>query len=140
VEFLVVYISEAHAFDGASPRGGRDGNPIVEEPITIDERLAVATVCRERLDLSPMTVLIDDMQNTADRAYAGFPDRLYLVGKDGRIAYAGDPGPIGFRPDELEAAVRVELGLPPLPEPEPPAEDEGPAEGDRRRGGGEEPR
>lgn len=139
----MVYIAEAHAFDGASPRGGRDGNPIVEEPISIDERLAVATVCRERLDLSPMTVLIDDMKNTADGAYAGFPDRLYLVGRNGRVAYAGDPGPIGFRPDELEAAMRAELGLPPLPKPEPesPAEDGAGSDGGRRRpGGGEDAR
>ena len=137
MEFLVVYISEAHAFDGASPRGGRDGNPIVEEPLTITERLAVATVCQERLDLAPMTVLIDDMKNTADKAYAGFPDRLYLVGKSGRIAYAGAPGPLGFDPDELEAAVRVELGLPPLPKP--PAEDgEESGERRRRRGDGED--
>lgn len=137
MEFLVVYISEAHAFDGASPRGGRDGNPIVEEPLTIDERLAVATVCQERLDLAPMTVLIDDMKNTADKAYAGFPDRLYLVGKSGRIAYAGAPGPLGFHPDDLEAAVRVELGLPPLPKP--PAEDgEESGERRRRRGDGED--
>lgn len=41
-----------------------------------------------------------------------FPDRdrLYLVGRDGRLTYAGGRGPMGFEPDELEAAIRVELG------------------------------
>jgi len=29
------------------------------------------------------------------------PDRLYLVGRDGRIAYRGAPGPFGFIATEL---------------------------------------
>ena len=32
-----------------------------------------------------------------------------LIGKDGKVAYRGDPGPGGFRPDELEAAIDEEL-------------------------------
>ena len=41
---------------------------------------------------------------------AGWPDRLYLVAADGRIAWKGDPGPKGFKPAELEAAIVKELG------------------------------
>jgi hypothetical protein len=33
------------------------------------------------------------------------PTRLYLVGTDGRVAYAGGLGPFGFKPKELEAAI-----------------------------------
>ena len=61
-----------------------------------------------------MRVLIDDMVDTAGTAYSGHPDRLYLVGKGGRISFAGERGPRGFRPDELEDAIRVELKLPPI--------------------------
>ena len=111
VEFLVVYITEAHALDGARPLGG-GGNPIVEEPITLDERKAVATTCERELDLSPLKVVIDDMKDTAGTAYSAHPDRLYLVGKAGKIAFAGERGPRGFRPDELEDAIRAELDLP----------------------------
>ena len=111
VEFLVVYITEAHALDGARPLGG-GGNPIVEEPITLDERKAVATTCERELDLSPLKVVIDDMKDTAGTAYSAHPDRLYLVGKAGKIAFAGARGPRGFRPDELEDAIRAELDLP----------------------------
>lgn len=45
------------------------------------------------------------MDNTTDLAYSALPDRLYLVGTDGRIAYKSGRGPMGFRPDELEAAI-----------------------------------
>jgi len=44
-----------------------------------------------------------------NKAYSAHPDRLYLVGKDGKIAYAGAPGPQGFNPDQLEEAIRAEL-------------------------------
>lgn len=118
IEFVVVYISEAHALDGASPKGGDDGSPIVEEPATLEERKAIARRCDVALGLAPMKVLIDDMKDTAGTAYAGHPDRLFLVGKqakgdeNGRISYAGARGPRGFDPDELEDAIREELELP----------------------------
>ena len=108
VEFLVIYIREAHALDGVSPMGGR-GMPLVEEPTTKEERKAIARTCSAKLDMSPMTVLIDDMKDTTNASYSGHPDRLYLVGKDGKIAYAGDRGPWGFKPDELDKAIQAEL-------------------------------
>ena len=112
VEFLVVYITEAHALDGASPLGGSGGAPIVEEPTTLAERRDIAQRCDIALGLAPMKVLIDDMKNTAGAAYSGHPDRLYLVDKEGRISYAGDRGPRGFKPDELEDAIRTDLEMP----------------------------
>jgi hypothetical protein len=56
-----------------------------------------------------MPVLIDQIDNETARQYGGWPDRLYLIGKDGRIAFQGEEGPSGFRPDELERAIQVEL-------------------------------
>lgn len=46
--------------------------------------------------------VIDDRENFVKRAYAAWPDRLYVVGVDGNIAYKGRPGPFGFRVPELE--------------------------------------
>ena len=40
-------------------------------------------------------------------AYAAWPDRLYVVGVDGKIAYQGGPGPGGFRVNEVEAWLKV---------------------------------
>ena len=57
-----------------------------------------------RLELSIPT-LIDDLVNSTDEKYYALPDRLYLVGRDGRIAYRGGPGPFGFVAAELEQAV-----------------------------------
>jgi hypothetical protein len=110
VQFFVVYIREAHALDSPSPLGGK-GMPIVEDPLLLSERLEVAKVCMSKLALEPIPALVDGMDDAVNAAYEAWPDRLYLVGKDGRIAFRGDPGPAGFQPGELEAAIRAELGL-----------------------------
>ncbi|MCZ6835966.1 MAG: hypothetical protein O7G85_09355 [Planctomycetota bacterium] len=109
VQFYIVYIREAHALDSRSPMGG-DGNPMIEDPVTLDERNKVAQVCLTKLELEMIPALVDDMDDTANNAYAAWPDRFYLVGRDGTIVYHGGRGPFGFLPDELEQAILKELG------------------------------
>jgi len=108
VQFYVVYIREAHALDSTSPSGG-GGNPIVEDPRTLLERRQVAEVCLTKLELEALPALVDDVDDSVNTAYAAWPDRLYLIGADGRIAFHGGRGPFGFLPDELEAAIKAEL-------------------------------
>ena len=40
-----------------------------------------------------------------DVIYTGRPDRLYAIDREGRVAYKSGPGPFGFHPGELQAAV-----------------------------------
>ena len=50
------------------------------------------------------------MDNSIEAAYRGWPERLYLIDSDGKIAYKGDPGPFGFDPDELGEALASVVG------------------------------
>ncbi|MBI4563759.1 MAG: deiodinase [Planctomycetes bacterium] len=103
--FFVVYIREAHPVDGwRVPQNDRQGIE-VDEPVTEKEREDVASKCARALKLS-IPFLIDDMKNTAQQAYAGWPDRLYVIDTEGKVAYRGDPGPRGFKPAEAEAALK----------------------------------
>ena len=77
---------------------------LYEQPTSLEERTEIANTCALRLELSIPT-LIDDMTNSTDAKYYALPDRLYLVGRDGRIAYRGGPGPFGFVSAELEHAL-----------------------------------
>lgn len=77
-------------------------------PHTADEREEIASACVLHLNLSIPT-LVDDMTNDVDLKYAALPDRLYLIGADGLVAYRSGPGPWGFKPDELEAAIEEYL-------------------------------
>jgi type I thyroxine 5'-deiodinase len=109
VAFLVVYIREAHATDSTWPMTGPD-EPIVEEPLTHGERLLVAGRCMAALALRPIPAVVDGPGNEVEAAYEAWPDRLYLIDRDGRVAYRGGPGPFGFKPDELADAIVRELG------------------------------
>lgn len=80
---------------------------LVEDPIDAQERAAVAGSCVEDLKL-PMPALIDGVDDKVGRAYGGWPDRLYLIGKDGKVAFAGAQGPAGFDPDAWEKAIVAE--------------------------------
>ncbi len=105
VEILLVYIKEAHAIDSRSSSSAI----LVEDPIADFERLAVAKICVTKLELAMIPAVIDHVDDMINAAYQAWPDRLYLVGKDGRIAYAGGRGHFGFRPDELTEAIDSEL-------------------------------
>ncbi len=101
----MIYCREAHAIDGERPMF----NAIVEEPVSTAERNQVAKDFVEQLGIK-MPTLLDKIDDKTGTDYAAHPDRLYLIGKDGRVAYAGGRGPSGFKPDELQAAIRSELG------------------------------
>ena len=104
VEFFIVYIREAHAIDSRSPTSFK----MIEDPINLTERTEVASQCVKDLNL-PFPAIVDKLDDKVNQSYGGWPDRIYLVGKDGKIAYAGGQGPFLFRPNELDAAIVAEL-------------------------------
>ena len=109
VAFLIVYIREAHPEDGWVLADNRRQGIALDDPESDAVRAEVAAACAVRLATS-LPVAVDGIDNAVALAYGGWPDRLYLVGRDGRIAYQGGEGPFGFDPDELAAAIDRELG------------------------------
>ena len=53
--------------------------------------------------------LLNDIDNTAMACYAAWPERLYIIGTDGRIIYKGGMGPFYFDPDEVEEILSKEF-------------------------------
>jgi hypothetical protein len=80
----------------------------VHEPRSDEQRKEVASTCAVGLRMN-MPMVVDKMDNAVASAYGGWPDRLYLIGRDGRIAFQGGEGPFGFKPEELEGAIEREL-------------------------------
>src|SRR5262245_22371706 len=105
VAFLLVYIREAHPTDGRQVAQNVREGALLPSARTQQEREEHADVCVRTLDIRFPT-LVDKIDNRFELAYAGWPDRLYLIGRDGRITYKSPPGPAGFKPAELEAAIR----------------------------------
>ena len=111
VAFYVLYIREAHPEEGWVVNANRDMDIRVNDPNTDEDRHDIAATCALRLKIR-MPVVIDSIDDNIARAYGALPDRLYLIGKGGHVAFQGAPGPIGFRPKELELAIEKELALP----------------------------
>lgn len=104
-DFKIVYVREAHPSDGWQvPVNEREG-VIVTAPKTASEREKVAGTCAANLKIT-IPIIVDGMDDAVERAYAGWPDRIYIVDKEGRIAYKGAPGPAGFRPKEAEESLK----------------------------------
>jgi Iodothyronine deiodinase len=118
VQFLIIYINEAHPVDGwwlgkgvwklvvklYSPKVAMD----IYAHKTMEERRKAAGQCEETLQYGIRTY-VDEMDDAISKAYAAHPTRLYLVGVDGKVAYAAGLGPLDFHPYKLGTAIEKYL-------------------------------
>ena len=105
VGFYVVYIQEAHPTDlWQMASNVRDG-VLFRSPRTDGERAETASACVRNLGIR-IPALLDGIENPVERSYTGWPDRLYLIGQDGRIVFKTRPGPYGFSARALEAVLQ----------------------------------
>lgn len=75
---------------------------------TAEDRKIAASACSQSLKIaSPL--LLDSLDDATNRAYAAFPDRLYLIDRAGKVVYKGGRGPFGYKPKELEQAILMLL-------------------------------
>ena len=99
--FYIVYIQEAHPIDAWQLDDNIDDDVLIASTKTLDERVNVAGMCVKNLGIE-LPALVDGEDNAVERAYTGWPDRLYVVDRDGRIAHKSAPGPFGFKPAEVQ--------------------------------------
>ena len=79
-------------------------------PRTSGERLETAEICVVKLAIK-MPAIVDGIDNRIERAYTGWPDRLYVIGSDGRVRYKSAPGPFGFSTADLEQSLERMLAV-----------------------------
>lgn len=106
--FLMVYVREAHPEDGWKMESNARAGVAVPQPRSFAERVEVAGQFCTKLEPT-MPVVVDDVNDSVGHAYSGMPARLYLVDRDGRVAYKSGRGPFGFIPGELEQALVMHL-------------------------------
>jgi hypothetical protein len=73
-------------------------------PKSEEERARVAGLCVRKLGIKFPAVL-DEFGNSTERAYTGWPDRIYLIDAQGHVAFKTKPGPFGFKAELLETAL-----------------------------------
>jgi hypothetical protein len=112
VAFHVVYIEEAHPIDAWQVSDNKKDSVLVASTRTAEARDEVANVCVVKLGIE-LPALIDEPDNRVERAYTAWPDRLYVIDRDGTIVYKSPAGPFGFKPEDVEATLKRILLSPP---------------------------
>ena len=100
-----MYIVEAHPTDVWQTESNVKDKVLFASPKDYEERSQVAGACVRKLGIK-FSAVIDGFDNKTENAYTGWPERIYLIDRNGRIAYKSNPGPFGFKPEELEVALK----------------------------------
>jgi len=95
-EFRIVYIHEAHASDSrwAVPYAKEKG---IKNATDYGERCSTAKRLLSDKSLH-IPFIVDGMDNKVNDVYAAWPDRIFVIRKDGRLGVAGKRGPWGYKP------------------------------------------
>jgi hypothetical protein len=107
-EFLCVYVREAHPTDGWAMKANELAGIAIKQPTNYYERVGVADQCGKALKMT-MPLLVDTMNDEVGHAYSGMPDRLYIIDRQGKVAYKGGRGPFGLMPGEMEQSLLLLL-------------------------------
>jgi Iodothyronine deiodinase/EF hand len=99
--FVMVYVREAHPTDGWRTNDADHEGVATTQPRTYDERAKVAQSCGRLLNLG-FPMLVDTIDDRAGNLYSGMPGRLYVIDRNGKIAFKSGRGPYLFKPTELE--------------------------------------
>jgi hypothetical protein len=105
---VAVYIREAHPTDGWRSTGNDRVGISFLQPRSKLERKVIATKCCSTLQIT-MPMVVDEMNDLVGHLYSGMPDRLYIIDRDGRVAYKGGRGPFGFKTGEMEQSLMMLL-------------------------------
>jgi type I thyroxine 5'-deiodinase len=96
---------EAHPSDVWQTESNLKDKIVYASPKDFDERTQVAGSCVRKLGIK-FPAVIDGFDNKTESAYTGWPDRIYVIDQHNRVAYKSKPGPFGFKPDDLEKALK----------------------------------
>jgi hypothetical protein len=107
-EFRLIYIRPT----------GEDGEPEAppvsalaeanREVKTEADRAQLVGDCVRKLKIS-FAASMDDQKHTVHRLYKAWPSRACIVGRDGKVVYASEPGVSSVDPKEIEPALKKEL-------------------------------
>lgn len=98
-QMLTIYIEEAHAKDEWYFHESAVTTEFKTEIAvhkSIDERLAAATLFRDKTQSSALNIVCDDMRGDIVTRYGAWPERLYII-VDGVVVYKGGMGPFDYR-------------------------------------------
>jgi type I thyroxine 5'-deiodinase len=109
VGFTTIYIKEAHPLDEWQMDSNEKEGVCYPQPKSTEDRVRIANDFLTRYHYE-IPLLIDPIENRANAAYAGWPERLYILDENGTIVYKGQPGPFGYHPEEVASWLKGRFG------------------------------
>ena len=100
--FVTIYIKEAHPLDEWQMDSNEKEGVCYPQPKSREDRVRIANDFVGRFHYQ-IPLFVDPIDDRANAAYAGWPERLYVIDQTGTIVYKGKPGPFGYHPEEVEA-------------------------------------
>lgn len=104
MQFVCVYIKEAHPTDGVRSVANDRDEILFTAPTNEDERAEIAGACMLRYNFT-FPMLLDKIEDPTETDYRALPDRLFLLDSDGKIAWKSGPGPHYFRAEDWAAEI-----------------------------------
>jgi Iodothyronine deiodinase len=105
VDFRIVYIRDTHPTLGfRAPTNDRRGISSEEEPRTLADREKWARQDRKKMKCT-IPVIMDTFDDRTLRAYNAFPQRVYVLDRNGKVVYSSS-GLVGFDLDGVTRAVK----------------------------------
>jgi thiol-disulfide isomerase/thioredoxin len=108
-DFYFIYVEEAHATDGWPTESNEKDGVLFANAVRREDRVKAGAACSSGLKI-PFPMLVDEMDNRVGRTYKAWPIRVYVVDKEGRIAFKSATGPFGFVVDAVRPALERIVG------------------------------
>jgi alkyl hydroperoxide reductase subunit AhpC len=102
--FVMVYVRDAHPTDGWRMESNDRVGAVTAQPRSYEQRVEVAQKCGQVLNLG-FPMLVDTIDDAVGARYSGMPGRLYLIDRQGKVAFKSGRGPYLFKPAELEQSL-----------------------------------
>ncbi len=110
--FFIVYIREAHPSGPRQSAENVKDKVVFKQPKTQKERAVVAESCLRELNLS-LPFLLDDIEDSTEKAYSAWPNRIYVIDLEGKVAMRGPKGAGGITLADAKKALKRVLAATP---------------------------
>jgi len=95
IDFKIVYIRDTHPVVGfRAPTNDRLGISADKEPKVLADREKWACADQKKMNCG-IPVVMDTMDDKTLKAYDAFPQRIYVLRRDGKVAFVSS-GLVGF--------------------------------------------
>ena len=97
-DFVTIYIDEAHPVDSGDL--SEEYKFRFSTHREMDDRIEATQGLAKEFHEENCPITVDFMDNKANMAYGGMPERLYIL-LNGKIEYIGGMGPFGYKVQEV---------------------------------------